>query len=99
MLIVITGPDNNQSIMERKLSDSGWDETVKAVAAGEWTDISSIIQTSTGTDVLPLIVGAAMDIWADSGEPREEWQDDLIDTAGGVRRIRRFALPVLEAAE
>lgn len=99
MLIVITGQSDNRWIMERKESDSDWDNTVKSVAAGEWTDISSIIQTSTGVDVLPLIVGAAMDIWAESGEPLDEWQLELIDAAGGVRRIRQFAVPALQAAE
>lgn len=97
MLIVIVGSGADQYIPERSVNRTDWDNTVKDIAAGEWRDVSSIIQTSTGVDVLPLIVGAAMDIWADSGERRQEWQDDLIDTAGGVRRIRRFA--PLQAAE
>lgn len=89
MLIVITGHADNQWIRERRLSDSGWNETVKAVASGEWTDITSIYWASTGLDATDLIASEVAAIWAERDEPLADWQKDFLQ-ANGVTWKRRL---------
>lgn len=55
-IIITTDKQGNDWIMERKLSDAeSWDETVSDIKRGEWRDISKVIRTSDGQDVLPLM--------------------------------------------
>lgn len=94
MLIVATKSDGTEWVRERKFSDSSWERTVKAVAAGEWTDLSQIRRFDTGEIVTHLIAEEVARIWADRDEPLKNWQMDFLK-AGGVIRVRKFA----EAAE
>ena len=90
MLIVLTGKPGSEWIMERKLEDSTWDKTVLAIAAGEWTDVSQIIQASTGIDVLPAMMHQVHDIWVEDGEPLNGWAIDLIEQHLGIPAAHKF---------
>jgi len=92
MYIVITGSGSNQHIAPRKLSDANWDETVLDIARGEWTDISSVIQASTGFDVLSSMASQVMTIWADREEPLTSWQRDFIEQNVSIQAANKFAM-------
>ncbi len=96
MLIIIAGTGPDQYIPERKLSDCDWNETVLDIARGEWKDVSSVIQTSTGADVLPSMARQVMTIWADREEPLTNWQRDFLEMHVSVQAANKFAM---EAAE
>lgn len=78
MLIVICGTQGSEYIRERKLSDSGWNETVIDIANGQFEDVTSVIQCSTGDDVLPSLAKLVMDKWFNNDEPLSEWQESFI---------------------
>ena len=78
MLIVITKSNGIEWIRERKLSDSGWEETVKAIAAGEWTDIHEVRRFYTGDVVTHLIAEEVARIWHENDEPLANWQKDFL---------------------
>lgn len=88
MLAVITKSDGIEWIRERKLSDSGWDETVKAIASGEWTDIHEVRRLATGEVVTRLIAEEVAVIWHEDGERLEDWQQSFLDD-----NLRRRKLP------
>ena len=88
MLIVITGPADNQVIRERALAHSDWDNTVKAVAAGEWTYIAAVIHTATGNDITDLIAEEVARVWHDHDEKLEDWQKDFLKEHLRVRRLQ-----------
>lgn len=91
MLIVITGTGANASIMERKVSDSDWDATISAIAAGNWTDISAVYHMGLGgRDVLDIIAREVRDIWALEGEPLTAWQRNFIEQNISVSAANKF---------
>ena len=90
MLIVITGTGEHQWIAERKLSYSHWDKTAQDIADGQLTDVSSVIQASTGQDVLPQIARDVMTIWANRGEGLAGWERDFIEQNVSVQAANKF---------
>lgn len=86
MLIVTTKSDGIEWIRERKLSDSGWDETVKAIASGEWTDIHEVRRLATGEIVTRLIAEEVARFWHENDEPLDDWQKVFLN-ANLVRKL------------
>lgn len=74
MLVIITKSNGIEWIRERKLSESGWDETVKSIAAGEWTDIHEVYRLFTGERVTSLIAEEVARLWDKNDEPLDDWQ-------------------------
>lgn len=67
MYLVICESKTGEVIVERNLSDAeSWDITVASLAGGEWRDVSRVIRTSDGQDVLPLMLE-----WIDRKMPPE----------------------------
>lgn len=56
MFLVICNDKNGEVIVERSLSAAeSWDETVRSLASGEWSDVSRVIRVCDGQDVLQLM--------------------------------------------
>jgi hypothetical protein len=80
MYIVICGT-HEPYVAERKLEDMGREQTIKSIAAGEWRNISSVIEIGTDRDVTSEFLAAA-DYPADdyrttlTGEDKAAWDED-----------------------
>lgn len=90
MLIIITGNRGDEWVMERRLSRMGWDETVEDIAAGNWKNVSSVLQTSTGFDVLPQIARCVMNRWAERDEGLSGWERDFVEANIGIHAANKF---------
>jgi hypothetical protein len=95
MLIVICGEQGSEYLPERRLVDTDWDATVQHIAEGQFENVSSVIHSSLGRDVLDAIAREVMTIWQERGEPLTDWQRKFIEYNVSVSAANRF----LQAAE
>lgn len=90
MLIVICSHRNGAYLPERDLCRCAWDETVADIVSGQITNVSQIIQTSTGQDVTESVARDVMAAWAERGEPLSAKQRDFIEQAVSVQAANKF---------
>lgn len=83
--LVIAGRIEPYSV-ERNLADMSWDETVKDIARGEFTNLRSVIEVSTGADVTEKAVRAACEL---DLEPTYAFAQ-LVELTLGTRAARPF---------
>ncbi len=85
LYIVICGRIEPYSV-ERNLPDMTFDETVKDIARGEFTNLRQVIEVSTGADVTERAVRAAAD---QVTEPTYQFAQ-LVELHLGTRAARPF---------
>lgn len=83
--LVICGRIEPYSV-ERSLPDMAWGETVKDISRGEFTNLRSVIEVSTGADVTERAVRAAIDL---VDEPTYQFAQ-LVELTLGTRAARPF---------
>lgn len=97
--LVICSDKGEHYVPERELSEMDSKTTLKDIAAGEWTNLVSVLSFNPVehlcSDVTDIFVAAVVNLWADSGEPLTEWQRDFVEQHVSVSAANSF----LQAAE
>lgn len=88
LYIVLAGQVEVYSV-ERNLPDMTWDATVRDIARGEFNNLHSVVEVSTGADVTEKAVRAAVDIVSDYGESTVAFAE-LVELTLGTRAARPF---------
>lgn len=90
LYIVFCGQLEPYSV-ERRLPDMSWNETVRDIARGEFSNLSKVVEVATGEDVTAKAVRAACDIVSDRGESNVPFAE-LVELVLGTRAARPFFL-------
>jgi hypothetical protein len=95
LYLIVCNDKGQQYVPERELSDMDSKSTLASIAAGEWTDLCSVLVFNPAehicTDVTAEFVVATCNLWADSGEPLQDWQRTFIELHMGVSAAHSFA--------
>ncbi len=99
LYMVICSDKGEHYVAERELSEMDSGTTLKDIAAGEWTNLVSVIVFNPVehicSDVTREFANAVMGLWADRDEPLTDWQKDFIQQHISIQAANSF----LQAAE
>lgn len=92
--LVICSDKGEHYVAERELSEMDSGTTLKDIAAGEWTNLASVLVFNpvehVCSDVTREFATAAMDLWARNGEPLTAWQRDFVERFISVQAANSF---------
>jgi len=95
LYLVICSDKGEVYVPERKLSDMTISATLRDIAAGEWTNLASVIVFNPvehiASDVTREFATSVVDIWANSGEPLTDWQRDFVEQHVSIQAANAFA--------
>lgn len=94
LYLIICSDKGQLYVAERELSEMDSGTTLKDIAAGEWTNLSSVIVFNPVehicTDVTREFATAVMNLWADAGEPLTDWQRDFVEQHISIQAANSF---------
>lgn len=94
LFLIICSDKGEHYVAERELCEMDSLNTLKSIAAGEWTDLASVIVFNPVehicTDVTREFAVQAMSLWANSGEPLTDWQRDFVEQHISVQAANSF---------
>ncbi len=95
LFLVVCSHKGQAYVAERDLSDMDSGTTLKQIAAGEWTNLVSVIVFNPAehicTDVTEEFARAVQNLWANSDEPLTDWQRDFIEQHISIQAANAFA--------
>lgn len=96
LYLIVCSDQGQLYVPEREVSEMDSRTTLKDIAAGEWTNLSSVLVFNPVehicTDVTREFVTGAMNVWAASGEPLSAWQREFIELHISVQAANSFAM-------
>lgn len=99
LYLVICSDKGEHYVAERELSEMDSGTTLKDIAAGEFTNLASVLVFNpvehVCSDVTEEFARSVMNLWASNGEPLSSWQRDFVEQHIGVQAANSF----LQAAE
>ena len=94
LFLVICSDKGQLYVAERELSEMDSKTTLKDIAAGEWTNLASVIVFNPAehicTDVTREFATAVMDLWAKNDEPLTDWQRDFVEQHISIQAANSF---------
>lgn len=92
--LVVAAHKDGAYLPERKLSDLDRVTTVKDIAAGQYEDLTQVIEFNPAEgicrDVTEDIAWEVSALWSRDGEPLSDWQRDFIEQNIGLAAARSF---------
>lgn len=92
--LVICSDKGQLYVAERNLSDMNSKNTLKDIAAGQWTNVNSVIVFNPVEhiceDVTREVATAVMNLWANNGEPLLDWQREFVEQHISIQAANSF---------
>lgn len=90
LYLVLCGKHIDEYAPERDVKDMGREATIKDIAAGQFENLTRVLELPTGADVSEDLAKEVMTIWADAGEPLTYRQYEFVESFVGTRAARSF---------
>jgi hypothetical protein len=90
LYLVLCGQHIDEYAPERDVKDMTWAGTVQDVAAGQFENLTRVLEIGTGADVTDKLAREVSTIWAHSGEPLSYSQYSFVEQTVGTRAARSF---------
>lgn len=89
--VVVCGDTEDEAYTpERMVSDCTYSRTIADIAEMQFDNLLRVIEIGTGRDMTEQMVRAAMNMWAQSGEPISRCKRQLIELHIGVQAANSF---------
>lgn len=75
---------------QRMASDCTWARTVADIAEMQFDDLLQVIEVGTGRDMTEQAMRAAMNVWAQVGEPISRCKRQIIELHVGIAAANSF---------
>ena len=93
--LVVLAHEGGAYMPEREIGSLDRAATVALIALGEWEGLSQVLECNpvegTCRDVTEDFARDVSDIWAQDGEPLDDWQREFVEAHLGVSFANQFA--------